>query len=162
MVKIYLLLIAALGLSSFKGVFYNESNLRNNSSCHFQSDTTQYAIISFDKSSWFFENAKPAGLNNKEIEQIEELLKEAIKKHNKAIANEAFALKPLKRYKRQLVPVINNKGEKEVWVNCLCDVHGDNWRNQIIFVNDGGNCYFNLKINLTTKTFYDIQVNGYA
>ena len=32
----------------------------------------------------------------------------------------------------------------------------------LIFVNDGGNCYFNLKINLTTGQYYELMVNGDA
>ena len=31
-----------------------------------------------------------------------------------------------------------------------------------MIVDDGGNCYFNFKINLTTKKFYDLRVNGEA
>jgi hypothetical protein len=31
-----------------------------------------------------------------------------------------------------------------------------------MFVDDGGNCYFNFKISLATKTFYDMGVNGVA
>ena len=65
----------------------------------------------------------------------------------------------LRRYKRQYFPVINEKGEKEVWVNCFCNTHYKDWENQVISVRDGGNCYFNLKINLTLKTYYSLSVN---
>jgi len=68
----------------------------------------------------------------------------------------------LKKYKRQYIAVINSKGEKEVWVNCFCDTWKKNWRKELIFVLDGGNCYFNLKINLTKGEYYDLMVNGDA
>ncbi|NCU36630.1 hypothetical protein EOM75_11540 [Candidatus Falkowbacteria bacterium] len=68
----------------------------------------------------------------------------------------------LDHYKRQYVPVINEKGEMEVWVNCFCGNWGINDRTNILIVEDGGNCYFNLKINLTKENYYDLMVNGNA
>lgn len=82
---------------------------------YFQGDTSRYAILKFNKSCyWIFKNAKPATLTRKEIELTEILLKTAIKEHNQNIKNVLFNLKELKNYKRQLIPVINRKGEKEV------------------------------------------------
>ena len=69
----------------------------------------------------------------------------------------------LKGKKRQYVAVINEKGEKEVWVNFFCDDWGnDNWESDILIVHDGGNCYFNLKVNLTNKSYSELGINGYA
>ena len=93
---------------------------------------------------------------------IEKILKKAVESYNKEIKNNFFAIRPLAVYRKQFVPVINRKGEKEVWVNCLCDDDDDDWKKGIIMVDDGGNCYFNLKINLTKKTFSQIMINGYA
>ena len=60
-------------------------------------------------------------------------------------------------------PIQKNNGQKEVWVNCFCQLSGDNkWKTEVVHVADGGNCYFNFKINLTTKTCYDFAVNGVA
>ncbi len=57
----------------------------------------------------------------------------------------------------------NVKGEKEVWVNCFCSVqYMDYWKKQVVFVKDGGNCFFNVKINITKKSFSDFEVNGEA
>jgi len=69
---------------------------------------------------------------------------------------------PNNSYNIQLVPVLNSIGQKEVWVNCLCSGTDDNWKKGITVVDDGGNCFFNLKINLTLKISYDFFVNGYA
>jgi len=68
----------------------------------------------------------------------------------------------LNEYKRQLVAVINGKGEKEVWVNCFCNRDWGRYREEVLVADDGGACYFNIKINLTTKTSYDLMVNGEA
>jgi hypothetical protein len=34
--------------------------------------------------------------------------------------------------------------------------------NKMFGVEDGGNCYFNFKINLITKKYFDLGVNGVA
>ncbi|WP_214225651.1 hypothetical protein [Pedobacter sp. B4-66] len=69
----------------------------------------------------------------------------------------------LKRYKRQYIVLVNKKGQKEVWINCLCAISdNDDWKTKKIVVYDGGKCYFNLKINLSEKIYFDFQVNGIA
>ena len=130
---------------------------------NFERDTSRYAIIKFQKSdNWLFKNSKPTTINRKEVELIEKILKKAVESYNKEVKKNSFAIRPLAVYRKQFVPVINRKGEKEVWVNCLCDDDDDGWKKGIIMVDDGGNCYFNLKINLTKKTFSQIMINGYA
>ena len=60
------------------------------------------------------------------------------------------------------MPTINSKGEKEVWVNCFCGQWDKSSRTNPVIVMDGGNCFFNLKINLTTGQYYELIVNGEA
>ena len=67
----------------------------------------------------------------------------------------------LPAYRRQYICGINKNGDKIVWVNCFCDKH-DKWKNQTVFVFDGGSCFFNLKIDITKKLVYDAIVNGIA
>lgn len=141
-------------------------------------DTTQYVILTFDKQqSWLFKNAKPGSLSEADIEDIQSILEKCLSIYNHTqknifdslskakpgiTSNEYYFVIDLKRYKRQYIPVINEKGQKEVWVNCFCRAYYKDWLKEIISVRDGGNCYFNLKINLTLKTFYDFSVNGEA
>ncbi|TDO20945.1 hypothetical protein [Pedobacter duraquae] len=69
----------------------------------------------------------------------------------------------LKNYKRQYVAHINAKKQKEVWVNCFCSNEGnDEWKSKIIEVRDGGKCYFNLRIIIEQKSYYEFMVNGKA
>ena len=84
----------------------------------------------------------------------------------------------LKEYFRQYICVTNERGEKEVWINFYCAAYfwGKDfsedidrylekisaWRAGSLIVSDGSNCFFNLKINLTTKKYYDLLVNGEA
>ncbi|WP_299316759.1 hypothetical protein [uncultured Maribacter sp.] len=54
---------------------------------------------------------------------------------------------------------VNYSGVKEVWIIFCSTTASDKWRTNIVAVEDGGNCYFNIKINLNTKKYYDLDIN---
>ncbi|MBC7875170.1 MAG: hypothetical protein H7Y01_14295, partial [Ferruginibacter sp.] len=123
-------------------------------------DTAVYAIITFDeKQTYLFRNARAGNLSAGEIEIIEVLLGEVVTQYNKEVQGKSGQIKPLEKYKRQFVPVMNQRGEKEVWVNCFCG-SWDNWQQELVMVDGGGSCFFNVKINLSEKKTYDLIVNG--
>jgi len=139
-------------------------------------DTSLIAIIPYDTSSikWVFKNSQPAKLTNRDLITIDSLLKVCIEKHNleQEIKFKEFNTKnpnnnmlksnftiDLKKYRRQYIAAIDIKSEKQVWVNCFCDEWDTNSRKYPKIVMDGGNCYFNLKINLTTKNYYSLIAN---
>jgi hypothetical protein len=63
-------------------------------------------------------------------------------------------------YTRQYLGMIEN-GEQVIYANFFCSDH-ENWQEQIVFVLDGGDCYFQVKYNPQTDEFYDLSVNGQA
>jgi hypothetical protein len=131
-------------------------------------DTSLIAIIPFNNSrDWLFDKTfTPATLTESDIQKIETLLINCVTEYNKKLSgdNKQFFLIDMnkEKYKRQYVAVTNKKGEKVVWINCLCQTHGDNWKTSLIMVDDGGSCFFNLKINLAKEKCYDLSVNGLA
>lgn len=145
----------------------------------FSVDKSYYTIIEYNPKAKIFENAKTTDLSNSELIEIEKILKSAIeenndfqannlKKHNEKypenqINETGFELE-LGDYRRQYIPVINVSGEKEVWINFMCDeANNEIWRTELLPpVEDGGKCYFNIKINLTTKSYSELRINGYA
>jgi len=143
-----------------------------------QVDTSVIAVLPYDTTQyWIFKNAKQSDLSLSELKEIEIILENCIDKYNieqKLRFEELNNKHPeynfdinqftidLKRYKRQYISVINNKGQKEVWINCFCDTFGMNWKKEQIDVMDGGNCFFNLKVNISKKEYYDFMVNGVA
>lgn len=130
-----------------------------------RTDTIKYAVFTFDtKDSSLFKNAKPADLTPEDIQNLDSILNKCISEYNfrKQKWHDSNSHIDLPGYTRQYTPIINEKGEKEVWVNCFCHSYNIDWRKQIILVLDGGDCYFNLKINLTLKTYYQLMVNGVA
>ncbi|MCW3084603.1 MAG: hypothetical protein JWP12_1969 [Bacteroidetes bacterium] len=89
-----------------------------------------------------------------EIKEIDSLMTAYIKTNKLDLEN-------LSDYKRQYFPSYNDKNEKVIWVNYFCD-DPDNWKKSMVMVDDGGNCYFQFKINLSKKKIYDFMVNGNA
>ncbi|HEY3251387.1 MAG TPA: hypothetical protein VGK25_09750 [Ignavibacteria bacterium] len=68
-------------------------------------------------------------------------------------------------YNKQFIGAINDKGEKIIWVNCFCKSEANSfkdWKTRVVMVKDGGNCFFNLKVNVDKNEYYDIFVNGDA
>lgn len=152
----------------------SETKIRN----HNLVDTSKIAIIPFDNyKSWFFKENDSTSLTSIEIEQIEKLLTLCIFKYNfkkqkiynqierNNVENEEYFERnciDLSMYKRQYVATINSKGEKEIWVNLFCDTFNSNWKNEILVVFDGGNCFFNVKLNLKKKKYFELRINGVA
>ena len=127
-------------------------------------DSLSDIIIKYDSAdlSLPFENVNQAKLSSQEVIETEELLKRAIDDLNEEMRDPKNRIQDqpyidLTKYSRQLVPVLNSKNEKEVWINCYC---GHRIKKTIVSVEDGGKCYFNLKVNLTRKTYYDLMINS--
>ena len=143
-----------------------------------QADSTNYAVLPiskmFDKK--LLNGQQDAPLTSQDIEVIDQLIHQAVQSYNaNQIAfyktwreenpNSNFygedSLIDLTKYKRQYFCAVNNEGEKEVWVNCFCD-ESKGWRTGLVFVLDGGKCYFQMTLNLHTKEIFDFGTNGEA
>lgn len=147
-------------------------------------DTSRAAVLAYDeeRDQYIFENVKAAALLPEEVARVDTLLAASVEAHNQAQVAELGDMREimhkydpkvrlheeryylnLANYKRQLIVVTNAQGEKIVWVNCFCREGSQaSWRHQIIEVVDGGNCYFNIKLNLTRRIWYDMMINGVA
>lgn len=132
-----------------------------------------YVILKYQPQwHWLFKNVRAAELSNSEFLEIENFLKVAIHESNEAQKAElktynknnsqnqrtttGYELQ-LEGYKRQYVPVFNENGQKEVFINFFCDEFND-WETELVQVEDGGNCYYNFKVNLVTKE-YLLEIN---
>lgn len=129
-------------------------------------DTNNIAIIPFDttgrKESADFNRAE---LTIKDIKMIDSLLNYCVEKYNivafkryeefqrnqpeSKLVKSDFLI-DIKEYKRQYTPVVNKKGEKIVWIFCLCHTNDNRWKKEKLLIKDGGKCYFNVQINLKT------------
>jgi hypothetical protein len=62
-------------------------------------------------------------------------------------------------YKRQYVGLIRD-GRRLVHASFFCSTAGDEWRSQVLFVLDGGDCFFQLTYDVERGTYGDLMVNG--
>jgi hypothetical protein len=124
---------------------------------------SNYVVIQYDnqKHQYKFETGNSTSLNVEELKQIAQILDSAIDEHNKKVESH-FQISTLD-YKRQYLPILNENNEKVIWINFNCGTWAEVFeKDEIYEVMDGGNCHFNITINLTTKTYYNLFVNGYA
>ncbi|MCQ6960843.1 hypothetical protein [Mucilaginibacter aquariorum] len=124
-------------------------------------DNARRAFFKFDKNrdSYLFNKTScQYDLSNDDVLRIEKLISKRVTAYNKT-ANST--IKQPEKYYKQFVAIINTKREKEVWVNCCCSVQ-NTWKTKIQFVEDGGTCYFQIKINLTKNRINSFMTNGLA
>ncbi len=175
-----LILIVLILFISCNGVEKNPKVKSNEKTqTEFKLPKFEYVILHSNESrNRVFKNAKQTDLTQTELIKIERILitavkennenqKKELKTHNKKHPKNKWTITgfelSLEGKKRQYIPVINEVGEKVVWINLFCDDWGsENWKSEIMMVNDGGNCYFNLKINLSKGTYSELFINGYA
>lgn len=91
-------------------------------------------------------------LSEAEIAQVEALVTDCVPDLSRS----------LRTYKFQLIPYLNENGQKLVWVNAFCSKENDNWKSEPVIVSDGGDCYFNLTINLSKGKCESLIINGEA
>jgi hypothetical protein len=101
------------------------------------------------------DDPKVCSLSTEELKEVNEIFDQCVNEYKKKLF-------PIESYKRQYFPSINSKGEKEVWVNCFQGQWREKSRTETVIVDDGGKSYFNFKINLKTKKYFDFGINSQA
>ncbi len=70
------------------------------------------------------------------------------------------SIENLWEYRAQYFGFMNANNEKVILANFFCSTVSENdWKENIVFVLDWGNCYFQIKVNLVTKAIYDFEIN---
>ena len=122
-------------------------------------DTNRIAVININSTILNKTGRIHADLSDQNYDQIDSLLRSEIAEYNDHQKLEIN----LDQYTRQYVVYKNDKGEKVAWINCMCGAPmSDEWRQGLIIVSDGGNCFFQVSINLTLNRVTEFSVNGEA
>lgn len=138
-------------------------------------------VLQTDKDlEWIYDDdEKPATLNKNDFKIIERLLQKTVQEYNRQVearfqhykkknpqavkVHKNNFLIELERYKRQYFATQKSNGEKIVWINCFCRIPSNiDWQTDLVWVKDGGNCYFQMQINITKKEVESFSVNGAA
>ena len=144
-------------------------------------DTSKIAIIKVEKVSNYFSPLDTSivaqrdtayfALSENDLVTIDQVLNKSLREYNRTVDTtkpKQFYLE-LSNYKRQYVPYFDRQGHKRVWVNCFCpeilgyfleDDTTFSWKTRFISSIDGGGCFFNLLIDLTTKQKLSFEVNS--
>ncbi|WP_153797407.1 hypothetical protein [Foetidibacter luteolus] len=117
-------------------------------------DSVQYVILNNLAKDFFDSACKPAALSESEIAVIDSLTKEQMKTER---ASRAFD-----SYKRQFIVVTDSQGDKLVYVNGFCNWKNQTWLSVFVQVDDGGNCFYQMRLNLSKKKVSFFSYNGYA
>lgn len=62
-------------------------------------------------------------------------------------------------YKRQYAGLVVD-GRRLVYASFFCTTPGDEWRRRVLFVMDGGDCYFQLTYDVERGVYGELMVNG--
>jgi hypothetical protein len=105
----------------------SKKDLLDNDALSLRYDTATTTIISWDKVHYPFDSTmyKSATLTQENMQQIDSLLLLCVTKRNNSLepGHDGYKIDLKgKKYRRQLIAVLNSDGEKEVWVNCFCRV----------------------------------------
>ena len=135
--------------------------------------TDRYAILPYDSTTQFWprvvgRNMQPSSLSADELSACFRLLEVRIEQENKAQPDRC--IKPAD-YFFQLVPALTHHGHKVVYINALClSVKQEfsvlepdfNVAEQFLIVFDGGQCFFQLILDLYDNKVLGFSVNSVA
>lgn len=62
-------------------------------------------------------------------------------------------------YRRQYAGLLRD-GQRLVYASFFCDTLGEDWQREIVFVLDGGDCYFQITYDVERGTYGNLMVNG--
>ena len=129
-------------------------------------DTSLYVVLKYDSSvdmatNIKFDKAEATTLSIAEVNDMEQLIDSSYQDYNKNNPRRQL-FGPLSAYKRQYVAIVNGKGQKEVWINFFCSSLDFDWKHHVLIVDDGGVCFFQLRINLAIRKAGELIPNGVA
>jgi len=152
--------------------------LQNLSYCFGQSTAvdTNYnsgkiAILNYNETEFpFLKNCRQASLASNEFTLADEILQIFISDYNIEQTRQFNSFTPeqqkghilllldLNAFRRQYVPVINQAGEKEIWVNCFCNSLDKDWKKEIIKSSGERMCNFKIMLNLTLNKYHNFRL----
>lgn len=127
-----------------------------------QNEIKDFAVFTFTKSlqNDFDDSYLPTYCSHSELIKIKKIIIQQLEAKDKIFKN-----KKVTDYYKQCVFAINKKGETEViihGINKHSSLQKKYWKYKILNVSDGGNDYFEMKINLNTNLVYYFYPHSYG
>ncbi|HVX51460.1 MAG TPA: hypothetical protein VHB48_14955 [Chitinophagaceae bacterium] len=135
-------------------------------------DTNNTVVLPFASVKTFMDKGfKTSVLNDRDLATVDSLVLKVVHDNHigedlravNAGATPAMSLKQIKNiYNRQVICYADSHGDKIVWVLYFCSSEQpiNSLKNGLVMVDDGGDCFFNFKVNIKKRTAFDVMVNG--
>lgn len=99
--------------------------------------------------------------SEEDVLKLEGQLAAFLSQNSTAFQRQPPVWEQLENYKRQYAGV-TIQGRRVIYGNFFCSEDGMDWKEDWVFVLDGGDCYFQLQFDVESGTFSKLTVNGEA
>lgn len=96
-----------------------------------------------------------------DVQELEDKLAEYLSQNAYFFSHQPPVWERLDAYQRQYIG-LERGGRLIIYGNYFCTSGGINWRQQLVSVEDGGECYFQLEYDMDSDSFTNLWVNGEA
>ena len=139
------------------------------------SDNVTVLINQFGNESFRYGNLKTWEPNKSEINFTEKFIKEIIINNITDYGVKEISIN-FNDYYYQFIPYLDKNNRKIIYVNSLCkdfvqnpiqdlsskDVEKEiEWKSHYFDVYDGGNCFWQVQVDIDKKEYFDFSVNGF-
>lgn len=95
-----------------------------------------------------------------DIRAVENGVGAFLQKNESAFYTDTPVWERLDDYNRQYIGIVAD-GKQIIYANYFC-AFSENWKQEFVFVADGGACYFQFQYDVERDEFMNLQVNGEA
>ena len=131
-------------------------------SCGKQYNNPKTTVIKDQKNleDFNYKNLKRWNPSNKDLKIIDSITKIGFEQETSDFEEQMKY--EFDEYSFQIVPILKN-GKKVAYINALCHAernHFNNWKTWFYYVYDGGDCFWQMEIDLENKNHFNFSVNG--
>ena len=109
--------------------------------------------------SWLVESDHFWTPSGDDILKLEEKLAGYLSQNSSQFYRQPPVWERLDAYQRQYIG-LERGGRQIIYGNYFCENGGINWRQELVFVIDGGECYFQVEYDMESRLFTELRVNG--
>lgn len=140
------------------------------SGCTTPASTDTWAVITERRAeemgigTWLLSGAEIEGYwtpTEEDVLLLEQNLPSFLQENSTSFRREPPVWEQLDTYQRQYAGLVMN-GRKIIYGNFFCTEPGPGWKEEWLFVMDGGDCYFQLQFDVASSAFSGLMVNGDA
>lgn len=123
---------------------------------YYELDFYDYKLKPYHRSV-FPDDFKPYDLTSDDIERCQKPLIEFVDRYNRSYGEKV----DISKYGQQYIGALDDDGHIIVYINCFCRPEKVTYKEDYLVVaNDGGNCYIQVSVDLTSNQLVYSSING--